>query len=56
MERKQWKKGGSLVLPLFPVCAEINQASCQCWDSAGDGKLEFLAPCSEGFLVLLTEK
>jgi hypothetical protein len=34
----------------------INQASCQCWDRARDGKAEFLAPRSKCLLVLLSVK
>ena len=54
MERKQWKRGGSLVLSLFPVCTEINQMSCQCWDCARNRKVKFLAPRSKNLPVLLS--
>ena len=53
-KKKAQKKGGSPILPLFPVCTEINQTSCQCWDCARNRKVKFLAPCSKNLLFLLS--
>ena len=52
--KKETEKRDSLVLPLFPVGTEINEASCQHSDRSGDGKAEILAPCSKSLPVLVS--